>query len=125
MIRRPPRSTRTDTLFPYTTLFRSWRHIVPQSAVMPRGRGSRTGVEIKAPRACRRGDAWSAGAHGVQAVARQGPGGDAFGDLAVDPDCRRARDIIWLLGRVGAVLQLLDAIGVGGAGPDLVGGNAA
>src|SRR3546814_8896928 len=25
MIRRPPRSTRTDTLFPYTTLFRSDR----------------------------------------------------------------------------------------------------
>src|SRR3546814_12134365 len=25
-IRRPPRSTRTDTLFPYTTLFRSWRY---------------------------------------------------------------------------------------------------
>src|SRR3546814_3768443 len=30
MIRRPPRSTRTDTLFPYTTLFRSsWRRSVP------------------------------------------------------------------------------------------------
>src|SRR3546814_8642435 len=28
MIRRPPRSTRTDTLFPYTTLFRS-RSLVP------------------------------------------------------------------------------------------------
>src|SRR3546814_2053878 len=28
MIRRPPRSTRTDTLFPYTTLFRS--HPVPR-----------------------------------------------------------------------------------------------
>src|SRR3546814_1307512 len=26
MIRRPPRSTRTDTLFPYTTLFRSAPH---------------------------------------------------------------------------------------------------
>src|SRR3546814_4853032 len=26
MIRRPPRSTRTDTLFPYTTLFRSRHH---------------------------------------------------------------------------------------------------
>src|SRR3546814_6320922 len=26
MIRRPPRSTRTDTLFPYTTLFRACRH---------------------------------------------------------------------------------------------------
>src|SRR3546814_20105171 len=28
MIRRPPRSTRTDTLFPYTTLFRSKAHLV-------------------------------------------------------------------------------------------------
>src|SRR3546814_20264450 len=28
MIRRPPRSTRTDTLFPYTTLFRSHIFIV-------------------------------------------------------------------------------------------------
>src|SRR3546814_8633313 len=27
MIRRPPRSTRTDTLFPYTTLFRSLQQI--------------------------------------------------------------------------------------------------
>src|SRR3546814_14575750 len=32
MIRRPPRSTRTDTRFPYTTLFRSqrWREIASQ-----------------------------------------------------------------------------------------------
>src|SRR3546814_6875200 len=29
MIRRPPRSTRTDTLFPYTTLFRSGRMSFP------------------------------------------------------------------------------------------------
>src|SRR3546814_14375813 len=52
MIRRPPRSTRTDTLFPYTTLFRSWylddvnvqidcygrhnRYIVPFAAISPR-----------------------------------------------------------------------------------------
>src|SRR3546814_8466950 len=28
MIRRPPRSTRTDTLFPYTTLFRSVAGVV-------------------------------------------------------------------------------------------------
>src|SRR3546814_13122732 len=27
MIRRPPRSTRTDTLFPYTTLFRSQHYV--------------------------------------------------------------------------------------------------
>src|SRR3546814_3009339 len=29
MIRRPPRSTRTDTLCPYTTLFRSWSPVSP------------------------------------------------------------------------------------------------
>src|SRR3546814_3471224 len=29
MIRRPPRSTRTDTLFPYTTLFRSGAFLPP------------------------------------------------------------------------------------------------
>src|SRR3546814_13677316 len=29
MIRRPPRSTRTDTLFPYTTLFRSSCRVPP------------------------------------------------------------------------------------------------
>src|SRR3546814_13673378 len=33
MIRRPPRSTRTDTLFPYTTLFRSQ---ASDKAIVPR-----------------------------------------------------------------------------------------
>src|SRR3546814_9453256 len=62
MIRRPPRSTRTDTLFPYTTLFRSlpgcrrprpstgsrwrpWRGRPPTgcgSHAIPRGRGRRS-----------------------------------------------------------------------------------
>src|SRR3546814_16960985 len=32
MIRRPPRSTRTDTLFPYTTLFRSAERAATASA---------------------------------------------------------------------------------------------
>src|SRR3546814_1580903 len=35
MIRRPPRSTRTDTLFPYTTLFRSQAGRVPRSILGP------------------------------------------------------------------------------------------
>src|SRR3546814_12092189 len=40
MIRRPPRSTRTDTLFPYTTLFRSRHmHLDPVGA----------GVEVDPP----------------------------------------------------------------------------
>src|SRR3546814_3269065 len=33
MIRRPPRSTRTDTLFPYTTLFRSGQQIADPVAL--------------------------------------------------------------------------------------------
>src|SRR3546814_18863893 len=41
MIRRPPRSTRTDTLFPYTTLFRSRR-----SAVLRRGFEQRDVVKL-------------------------------------------------------------------------------
>src|SRR3546814_14197154 len=38
MIRRPPRSTRTDTLFPYTTLFRS-AVIALQQIEIHRGEG--------------------------------------------------------------------------------------
>src|SRR3546814_155190 len=33
MIRRPPRSTRTDTLFPYTTLFRSFTRVEQAAAI--------------------------------------------------------------------------------------------
>src|SRR3546814_12676053 len=39
MIRRPPRSTRTDTLFPYTTLFRSIRRIAADAPAHLRGGG--------------------------------------------------------------------------------------
>src|SRR3546814_9156450 len=38
MIRRPPRSTRTDTLFPYTTLFRSDGSVAAPDARARRGR---------------------------------------------------------------------------------------
>src|SRR3546814_20384769 len=37
MIRRPPRSTRTDTLFPYTTLFRSRFNVSASAADLERG----------------------------------------------------------------------------------------
>src|SRR3546814_5732020 len=36
MVRRPPRSTRTDTLFPYTTLFRSIAPPAPADAALGR-----------------------------------------------------------------------------------------
>src|SRR3546814_3678491 len=48
MIRRPPRSTRTDTLFPYTTLFRSisnaarWLTHIRRSASFPGTTASRS-----------------------------------------------------------------------------------
>src|SRR3546814_7544140 len=38
MIRRPPRSTRTDTLFPYTTLFRSRPGLCPERVGSELGR---------------------------------------------------------------------------------------
>src|SRR3546814_4926519 len=43
MIRRPPRSTRTDTLFPYTTLFRSLDQISlePETTSLPTCEASR------------------------------------------------------------------------------------
>src|SRR3546814_14534073 len=56
MIRRPPRSTRTDTLFPYTTLFRSVRrhddHVgglrpVGQSRKLDPGDPRRGGARIR------------------------------------------------------------------------------
>src|SRR3546814_8713115 len=56
MIRRPPRSTRTDTLFPYTTLFRSHgraRHRV-SAAMQPSQRRIRQWRE----RECGRGGHW-------------------------------------------------------------------
>src|SRR3546814_10506114 len=39
MIRRPPRSTRTDTLFPYTTLFRSGKRRDADLSEEPRREG--------------------------------------------------------------------------------------
>src|SRR3546814_15216456 len=49
MIRRPPRSTRTDTLFPYTTLFRSHIDLVETHALDNAGIvGSKEGIDLHA-----------------------------------------------------------------------------
>src|SRR3546814_19580991 len=48
MIRRPPRSTRTDTLFPYTTLFRSVGEIVLDTAQRVLRGGHRDGAVDRA-----------------------------------------------------------------------------
>src|SRR3546814_12869562 len=46
MIRRPPRSTRTDTLFPYTTLFRS--RIPVDDIALPRREAFGLALEARA-----------------------------------------------------------------------------
>src|SRR3546814_6574956 len=50
MLRRPPRSTRTDTLFPYTTLFRALDLVVSAGAVGESynigGREERTNLQV-------------------------------------------------------------------------------
>src|SRR3546814_18772769 len=74
MIRRPPRSTRTDTLFPYTTLFRS-----AHGKLWPlRPRGERRFLQLGANR--------SGGcAEAVDLDSRQG------GEAAPSASCRLAR----------------------------------
>src|SRR3546814_4492081 len=84
MIRRPPRSTRTDTLFPYTTLFRSGR----------RRRGADRAAGRSHP--ARRGDA----AGGVLRRAGTVPGGavddrggaEAAGVAGLRPVSRRSEE---------------------------------
>src|SRR3546814_7830669 len=48
MIRRPPRSTRTDTLFPYTTLFRSIAVSVTKDGFQPARLGDLLNVVFEA-----------------------------------------------------------------------------
>src|SRR3546814_3595312 len=50
MIRRPPRSTRTDTLFPYTALFRSRTPVAPHRRADPVLRRRRSGAKGVDPR---------------------------------------------------------------------------
>src|SRR3546814_14154676 len=61
MIRPPPRSTRTDTLFPYTTIFRSARYfgrdkgIIAGLAIDPAGPAIGAGRRVDLRRRARRG----------------------------------------------------------------------
>src|SRR3546814_914931 len=66
MLRLPPRTTRTDTLFPYPTLFRSWTQPPPPVRARTRSairNGSRQPRQAQAQPRCRRDDA-SATDHG-------------------------------------------------------------
>src|SRR3546814_3597214 len=62
MIRRPPRSTRTDTLFPYTTLFRStqWTGLPVAEPRLPRSGGQRRRARRADRGCCERNDLMTA-----------------------------------------------------------------
>src|SRR3546814_16189466 len=71
MIRRPPRSTRTDTLFPYTTLFRSFH---PGSA-----RTAGCGHDPGSERSAHVAQAGWAGSSARAGLTAAGPGFRSFG----------------------------------------------
>src|SRR3546814_452615 len=83
MIRRPPRSTRTDTLFPYTTLFRSgWVSVRPRRGVRAAERHiAHSGRSYDRGRAAH-------SAHAATAALGAGDQGSA-GPLWFRPWCRR------------------------------------
>src|SRR3546814_15322949 len=112
MIRRPPRSTRTDTLFPYTTLFRS--RLAVQLCAEPGGQAGehaarvlddpyRQGEGGDRPALCAEGCGRAApGRGGPQDDGRQHPGAvssGAWGDSR-DEEARHAGS------RKGLVLRL-------------------
>src|SRR3546814_6476011 len=68
MIRRPPRSTRTDTLFPYTTLFRSLERedLAAPVAAVRRDDELRARVEDAVVEALRGEPAEDDGVHGAE-----------------------------------------------------------
>src|SRR3546814_12731443 len=77
MIRRPPRSTRTDTLFPYTTLFRS-----PPAGARA-ARRSRNSCRV-APRPQQPGDRRPVDPRGFESFGR-------LGAIAIFVECGGAR----------------------------------
>src|SRR3546814_2338194 len=77
MIRRPPRSTRTDTLFPYTTLCRSAPPFPVAQIIVEGGRGDRRVAHRDADLIERHND-----------IARRIDAGDARALLGIDDDAR-------------------------------------
>src|SRR3546814_14120230 len=88
MIRRPPRSTRTDTLFPYTTLFRSGSWYSRVLLREPRRLRLRAllailGVEPRDPAAL---------SHRIAAAPRELAGGSRRRPLSADGD---RKGVVW------------------------------
>src|SRR3546814_20425365 len=106
MIRRPPRSTRTDTLFPYTTLFRSARGREVRE-------GQRAGGEVRGRRGGQVGRAVGLQRHGERGVG----GGIGRGRPGPhdQPDFLTGADVLELVGRA----RVDEVLGTGSGGDRL------
>src|SRR3546814_12815096 len=119
MIRRPPRSTRTDTLFPYTTLFRSHEIFgregndlhcsVPISVVtaalggeleVPTLEGK---IEVDVPEGSQSGKQFRLRGRGVRSVRTSGPG-DLYCTVFVETPVRLTKAQKELLKQFGETL---------------------
>src|SRR3546814_14501898 len=89
MIRRPPRSTRTDTLFPYTTLFRSAKHRHLKRLLLVRERGRMVGGERAIPFHAAAGAAGKRHRPGVDLDV-----GRIEAAVIVEPLCHKGRNIV-------------------------------
>src|SRR3546814_19784307 len=89
MIRRPPRSTRPDTLFPYTTLFRSIGQLDPDS------KGAAVGLSLGQDRrdTARQGLARKSGKRGLHGLSGFERTGDSLGYSGIEPDRAEAIDL--------------------------------
>src|SRR3546814_1897039 len=86
MTRRPPRSTRTDSLFPDTALFRS-EAVLGASVTVPTVHGN---VSLKIPRGANSGQVLRLRGKGVPATAPEEPG-DQYVTLTVVLDRKSKR----------------------------------
>src|SRR3546814_14171253 len=92
MIRRPPRSTRTDTLFPYTTLFRSnhvnrWYQQYAYFGMTTSKSGTAGRPRINSEKTLARFPEWTLGR--IKAVLRDGENPSDFMREAVELELRR------------------------------------
>src|SRR3546814_11259844 len=99
MIRRPPRSTRNDTLFPYTTRFRSGRKQKRGVQALARGMGRRASRDRRVRRKSRRRNRRAGWAYARSAPSQSG-----------EADPRRGRAHPERLTRMGELDRLLDGI---------------
>src|SRR3546814_12924220 len=102
MIRRPPRSTRTDTLFPYTTLFRS-----TSEALQAKGLTDVASISGQAPNVTLKSSGAFGGSSSTLFTYIRGIGQNDFA-FNLEPGVGVYVDGVYLARNIGANVDLLD-----------------